>query len=1586
MISIKRLGSASEAGSYYSEAGYYTKDGVSLASEWGGGGSEALGLQGQTVDIDRFTDVLNGQIDDLTQLGRSDGKGGIQHAPGHDFTFSAPKGVSIAALVGGDERLIEAHHAAVRAAMKYLESKAVARVNGEKIFTNNLLYTMFTHTTSRANDPQLHTHVPTANATMHEGNWYSLETSDMYKAKMNCGLVYRSFLASQLKPLGYEVEITDAEKGFFDIVEVPTAVKDGFSKRRKEIEQAAADRDITTQKGMEVVTVMSRDSKKNLSPEELWASWEKTTDDFGFDINGVVDSARDKAKQIFESTPPEFITPELDNGDIPIPGVNQQAVRDARLAYRTLAADEAVFDMDTLTRNMLKLGMGSYSPDDAVEAIHAIIANKEILIRPHGLTTPDAIRTEAYIVSSMLNMKGTKEAIATNREMVIDHIKAYEQAQSEKFNLDFTLRPGQRRSIETILLSRDAITGIQGLAGTGKTTAVNVIKSVAHAQNYKVIGLAQSGSAAETLHKETGIETFTLDSFIFRAKKQRESNGERYAGNEIWLVDEASLANARNFADLITEARRSGARIVFQGDKEQHESIEWGKVFYLLQAHGMKTALMDDITRQRESPELLNAVKAAYRGDLAGTFTLLGDNVKESKSPLDDIIQKHNELSAQERKESIFIIPSNEARRDFNLAARKHLKEEGQINTDDLNVAIFTRTNLNYEELKDVRFYQRQKVQAIEFHQDMEAFGIRSGDRFKLNLAKSDVGKNTLYLEHMENGKAVEFSLFSLAGTASKQVIDAYRLDQIPVSVGETLTWKKTRKDLGLMNGDELAVKSIDQANNKLMVEHLKTGKEMTLDAAYHQDLDYSYAVTSQTSQGMTKRYAYALMHSANRFLTNARALLVNISRASLKAELYVDSTKAVIKTIEKADANKTIATSHVTTDGMKQHARYIKAHEADISQLAAADLTKAMNNLAAKKGVFSVDELKRETLRWSLGRYSPDDIDRHIHKARELKELTLIHPGEGENAMLAMAQTIKDEAALTRQVQSGVGRRSRIMSDSKIERYIAAHNETAADKQTIAIQSHDKEVLLHLFDSKDEIRFLSCFAEDGTAKMLRTAGAKMLEGAGYRVRAFAVSNKTLTQQNDAGLKATNIYGWIQRLSERAVNRQQTNNSKDVWLIEDSALLDAKSIMNISLYARMTGARVVFVGNEKENSMGWGNTMELLKSQGLAVVASQGKHLATDERVSDAAKAFRSGRIKDALTAIEKMMVEIDHGDKKLANQMRQDVIEHSYFSTPAAERDLLDIIIPDRKTGDIITDRLREGLRKEGVISGDVLTTLAERAVFMTDIERTDARSYKEGFTIRSKRLHGEYLVISVNKETNQLTLQDKRQEGGAMVVSGSDLKDAETYQPHEVRLAIGDKIRLTKQLPKELLISPAPNENRGVRNKETGRITNIDPATQQLTIQFDSGRQATIKPESFRHIEHAYVKNGYDFKTMAQPKDKPKNVVMLLESNKLHSLTQEQMHGILSHTTGQLRIVTDSARKSLDVLDNSPGFRRSALALKQTKVSRGVDRQSFEKQFGALMGVSDRKQVQLAERIAAGIENIKAKYQIGRQRERSL
>lgn len=279
-------------------------------SIWMGMGARAMGLEG-TVDCDELREVLKGRVPESPQkrnrkratgkrLGRARGGGVVERRLGLDLTLSAPKSVSVIALVGPDFRILDAHDRAVRAALAFVESKLVEtriwdpiKRTSIRVGRQRFLAATFRHTLSRTGDPQLHTHCAIPNTVVDaDGNWRSMANEKIYNQQKRIDATYLEALATEVERLGYRI-VTPHSDGRFEIKDVPREVIDAFSTRRDQIKaetarNASCGRAIPADK----VAQSTRTRKRSMDRVEREREWRERASNLGFSAAEVVQTAR----------------------------------------------------------------------------------------------------------------------------------------------------------------------------------------------------------------------------------------------------------------------------------------------------------------------------------------------------------------------------------------------------------------------------------------------------------------------------------------------------------------------------------------------------------------------------------------------------------------------------------------------------------------------------------------------------------------------------------------------------------------------------------------------------------------------------------------------------------------------------------------------------------------------------------------------------------------------------------------------------------------------------------------------------------------------------------------------------------------------------------------------------------------------------------------------------------------------------------------------------------------------------------------------------------------------------------------------
>jgi conjugative relaxase-like TrwC/TraI family protein len=876
MLTISKPLSSSQAQTYHakefmSAEQNYWKQGDTILGEWQGRMAERYGLAG-AIDEQHFARLSEGQ-NPLTggQLVRhrngqeyttADGTTvkPVEHRAGWDATFSAPKSVSLTALVGGDDRVREAHRQAVTTALTELERYTQARIGGNRAAetTGKFVAAKFEHDTARPVDgyaaPQLHTHAVIFNMTERaDGSTRAVQPQSYFDSQQFATAVYQSELMYRLSRLGYE--ITPGRSGAPEIKGYTQEYLDASSPRSQQIREYLEKTGFAGPEAAQIAAHSTRDKKEIHTPSEVLKAHRQLAAEFGNQADRVVIEARARASTLEQTRVPN------------IPERVQEAVTFAK--SRNFER-EAVTDERNIMRDALRRGMGDLTYGQVRDNFEQRQVTGEFQCAPgqkhdtgRQFTTREAIAEELATIKHMQQGQHTVEP-TMRREDAAAH------ARTREF-----LNPAQQKAIEEVLTSQDRIHGLQGLAGSGKTTTLEAIRDGAERNGYAVEGFAPTSRAAGQL-RDAGIQADTLQGFLARGGVER-SAGDPNA-RHLYMLDESSLASTRQMQSFLEKIGPQD-RVLLVGDTRQHQGVDAGKPFEQMQEAGMRTSQLDQIVRQKD-PELLRAVEHLSRNETATGIQLLQQQGRITEIP--DHRQRIETIARDyvaHPENTLVVSPDNASRRDINDAIRAELQSSGALSKDNHAMTVLTqRSELTSADRNWAALYQPADV--LYYTRGSKELGIERGTY--ATVVSTDPKANQLTVER-EDGQHVTYDPKRLHGIA------AYREIARDFAEGDRLQFTVSKPDMDIKNRDLGTVERIDGTNMTVRMDGDKA-RTLTFGTSEMRHFDHGYAVTSHSSQGLTTDRVLVNMDTkAHPELINTRFAYVSVSRASEDARIYTN-------------------------------------------------------------------------------------------------------------------------------------------------------------------------------------------------------------------------------------------------------------------------------------------------------------------------------------------------------------------------------------------------------------------------------------------------------------------------------------------------------------------------------------------------------------------------------------------------------------------------------------------------------------------------------------------------------------------------
>ena len=564
---------------------------------WGGSGATDLGLAGP-VDGEEYDAIFGpgGAVDPANGAPLVAAK-----RPGLELVVAAHKSVALLGVVGRADDMHAILDAETDATLAYLDAWMTARGGRRgraqtRTPTHGLIWARTRHATSRAGDPEPHDHVLIANACRmadDRGGWKAVDTAAVRDVLHAATAAGRMASAAKAVTLGYAIDAADGPSGrlgHWRIAGMPERACAVFSKRSAEITAAVESMGYDTYQARQTAARDTRKAKRHTPPDDLLSGWQAELTDAGF-------------------TPADLVA------SINAAGAAGRRVVPARLSERQLKAlvayslgpagrlaERKVFTRSDVVVAVAPLIFGAH-PSELGRAVDAVCAHPDAV----SLIGVPGARERAYAPACVLAVEtaiAVKVAAQSQRSDFAALAPAAVQAAIFAKQQALGGRPltaGQAAMVTGVCTSGRGVDLVLGVAGAGKTTAIDVVRDAFETAGYRVIGTSISGQAARTLGAEARItESRTTASLLWRLEHGQLGLDPR----SVIVADEAGLADDPSVLRLLAAAQTAGAKVVMIGDHRQLGAVgPGGSLEALVGRHGDGVHILAENVRQVDPDE-----------------------------------------------------------------------------------------------------------------------------------------------------------------------------------------------------------------------------------------------------------------------------------------------------------------------------------------------------------------------------------------------------------------------------------------------------------------------------------------------------------------------------------------------------------------------------------------------------------------------------------------------------------------------------------------------------------------------------------------------------------------------------------------------------------------------------------------------------------------------------------------------------------------------------------------------------------------------------------------------------------------------
>ena len=1384
MMSIGVVKSGASVYQYFVDKDNYyltDKSEVVQGASWYGKGAAKLGIHGKVIEEKIFLDLLEGRMPNGTQIGKMR-DGSIKHRPATDITLSAPKSLSIMALVANDTRLIEVHNKATQKVFDTIEAMyAEARVteNGVTRYekTGNLTIAAFRHTSSREKDPQLHTHGVTMNATeRQDGAWRALSSrqkSDMknlehgfremiYANQHYLGMIYNSEVAKGTVDCGYSITVKD-KYGNFEIDGIPESYINSQSKRRKQIIDSMLKRGLSGAKAAQTASLNTRELKTAVAPERLREIWQRDAESYGVNLNEILDKARQPK------------TPTVQSEIQPLSETAKAAIDDAILHLSQYNVQIRHGDM---IRQAFIFGAGVLDH----ESLEAVLADKiksgEVIGQANQYyTTKTLVETEKRLQSAFEASKGTSFACDLKESGVTAAV----------------LNHKDRLQVVDVKGLKNEATLLDKMVKTAENQGLNVY--VLHQNLSRINRLEGQVTRDHSSFWKTFKNYFKHDLMQtvgkFAHDYQNMINNGRFFFQD--KPDFIVVADAQKLSYQDTEALEKltgteDAKIVFLNNTESTKGFQAGNTIQILKASGVNHVKS---TTQKKNTEVIIAESRQNTKDLAAHYASLTSMVP-------------------------VVAFTNKGQQEITAAIRDTLQSQGRLSLQTIAYHTISTKGLSDIEKTKIKCYHPG---------DSITFNPFTKEATRYFVTGLDKENNTLKLSPaMATPKNKVLTEFALEGSVD---FDVKKQQTLSIAVGDilratrNLRLEKDNKRITIDKNDVFQVTGVEQSH--INIVHNDNAYNISRDKLKNSFIDHGYVIKPHQ------------LKDAKEVLTALSGYQVNQNTIGEMAEfadkvtLFTDNPKKSQAALNKQGVHwqaRTVAsgkaqasyapvvrTETAIRNDLFKVANALCQNIADKDKITEIAVSYGMAKVAEREAGFTRNDLLKTAMHYALGDASLTDIEKVVTEKERSGEILVARGMMTTPYVYALEQNIIEN------VTQGHNKLAPILTEApSLPKHL-----TQGQKDAVAL----------VLTTKDQFVGVNGVAGSGKTTMMETLKA-LAEAKGYHLVGIAPTHKAVQMLGesmnrgqflkDAGIPVMTAHSFI--------GQQQTQyNDKTIFIVDECSMLGNRLYNNIQKKMMELNTRAVFAGDIGQHAaIEHGKPQELAIDHGLkiarmneivrqsteqlkasAVFASQKDSeasLRNLESINPNDYIERTGNY--AVEDYKESFIEIGI-DRDLSGEPiytaggfpsidnLYNAVANDWLSRTPEQREQTIVVACMHTFRNEIDARIRDGLKAEGIIHSSVKTHRLVSKNFDT-VDLLLAKNYQPDDIIRFDKTFsiakkGDHMrVTGIKTQENKLEITNVS-DGNTYTINPAKLAikaEMSVYDEVKAELGLGDRIRL--------------------------------------------------------------------------------------------------------------------------------------------------------------------------------------------------